>query len=189
MPSKRKFIVYVATSADGFIARPDGSVDWLERPRPKGNYDMGTFYRSVDTCVLGRKTYDFAVKHGMPAVDPQKKVFVFSRTLQKAASPKVSIVTQDASGFGERLRAERGKHIWLMGGSELVASFLDCGQVDEFMIHVIPKIIGEGIPLVAPRHRNAALKLLGSTKFSDGVVRLHYAVRRGKARPSVRGDE
>ena len=181
MSRRRKFIFYGATSVDGFIARPDGSVDWLDRPRPKGNYGISAFYRSIDTVVVGRKTYDVAVKWGMPEVDPHKKVYVFSRTLKQAASAKLSMVSGDAQGFAERLRSEKGKDIWLMGGGELVASFLDCGQVDEFIIHVIPKMIGEGIPLVAPRHRDLALKLLGSTKFSDGVVRLHYAVRRGKA--------
>jgi dihydrofolate reductase len=58
---KHKFIVYVAVSADGFIARRDGSVEWLDRPRPKGNYGMGTLYRSIDAFVLGRKTYDLSV--------------------------------------------------------------------------------------------------------------------------------
>ena len=63
---KCKFIIYVAVSADGFIARRDGSVDWLDRPRPKGNYGMAEFYRSVDTCILsGRKTYDLSVGFGM----------------------------------------------------------------------------------------------------------------------------
>ena len=70
------------------------------------------------------------------------------------------------------------KHIWLVGGSELVAAFLDSEQVDEFIIHVIPTMIGEGIPLVAPRHRNLPLKLLASKTFPDGVVGLHYAVRK-----------
>jgi dihydrofolate reductase len=116
----------------------------------------------------------------MSDLAPGKSVYVFSRTLTKPANSQVTIVSKDAKGFAARLRSEKGKDIWLMGGGELVASFLDCGQVDEFIIHVIPKMIGEGIPLVAPRHRDLALKLLGSTKFSDGVVRLHYAVRRGK---------
>jgi dihydrofolate reductase len=175
---KRKFIVYVATSADGFIARRDGSVDWLDRPRPKGNYGMGAFYRSIDTCILGRKTYDLSVKFGMAGGYTGKKNYVFSRTLSKAASPKVSIVSEDVPAFAERLRSEKGKDIWLLGGAELVASFLDAGQVDEFIIHVIPTMIGEGIPLVAPRHRNLHLKLLTTKSFTDGVVKLHYAVRR-----------
>jgi dihydrofolate reductase len=91
----RKFIVCVASSADGFIARRDGSVDWLDRPQPKGNYGMGAFYRSVDACVMGRKTYEHAVKFGMADRYSGKKNYVLSRTLNKAVSPKVSIVKDD----------------------------------------------------------------------------------------------
>ena len=178
MPRKRKFIVYVATSADGFIARKDGSVDWLERPRPKGNYGMAAFYRSIDAAVIGRRTYDFAVSHGMTDPNPGKKNYILSRTLTKAASPQVLVVNEPIAAFADRLRAERGKDIWLMGGAESIAAFLDCGQVDEFIIHIIPKIIGEGIPLIAPRHRDISLKLLSSKTFLDGVVRLHYAIRK-----------
>lgn len=174
---ERKFIVYVATSADGFIARRDGSVDWLDRPRPKGNYGMAEFYRSIDTCILGRKTDDLSVSFGMAEGYVGKKNYVFSRTLSKAASPKVSVVSEDVTVFAEQLRSEKGKDVWLVGGADLVATFLDAEQVDEFIIHVIPRMIGEGIPLVAPRSRNLRLKLLASKKFSDGVVRLHYAVR------------
>ena len=174
---KRKFIVYVAVSADGFIARLDGSVDWLDNPRLKGDHGMGDFYRSIDTCILGRKTYDLSVKFGMADGYRGKKNYVFSRTLSKAASPKVSIVREDVHLFSERLRSEKGKDIWLVGGAELVAAFLDSGQVDEFIIHVIPTLIVEGIPLVAPRHRDLPLKLLTTKMYPDGVVKLHYAVR------------
>jgi dihydrofolate reductase len=120
---KRKFIVYVAVSADGFIARPDGSVDWLDRPRPKGNYGMGAFYRSIDTCVLGRKTYDLSVSFGMAEGYAGKKNYVFSRTVSKAASPKVNIVSEDVHVFAEPMRSEKGKNIWLVGRAELVAAF------------------------------------------------------------------
>jgi dihydrofolate reductase len=137
---------------------------------------MGAFYRSIDTCVLGRKTYDVSVKFGMADGYAGKKNYVFSRTVSKAASPKVSVVSGDVHIFSERLRSEKGKHIWLVGGAELVAAFLDSGQVDEFIIHLIPTMIGEGIPLVAPRHRDVPLKLLTTKRFPDGVVRLHYAV-------------
>lgn len=88
------------------------------------------------------------------------------------------VVNEPIAVFAEGLRAETGKHIWLMGGAESIAAFLDCGQVDEFIIHVIPRIIGEGIPLIAPRHRDISLQLLTSKTFPDGVVRLHYAVRK-----------
>ena len=114
----------------------------------------------------------------MPDGDPHKKSYVFSRTLRKVTSSKVTLVGEDPHSFAERLRADRGKHIWLMRGGELLASFLDCGRGDEFIIHVIPKMIGEGIPLVAPRHRDIALKFLEIKKFPDGVVRLHCTFSR-----------
>jgi dihydrofolate reductase len=175
---RRRIIAYLAMSADGFIGRLDGSVDWLDRPRPKGNYGMAEFIRSIDTCIIGRKTYDFALSFGMKDPNPGKKSYVFSRKMKKAPSPKVSMVNEDVNTFVERLRGEKGKSIWLMGGAKIFAAFLDAGQIDEFIIHVIPTMIGEGIPLVAPRHRELPLKLLESRKFADGVVRLHYQVSR-----------
>jgi len=178
MPRSRKIIFQGATSIDGFIARLDGSVDWLDRPRPKGNYGMSDFYRSIDTCVMGRKTYDFAVSMGRADFYPGKKNYVFSRTLKKAASPNVIVASEAVASFAQRLRAEKGKDIWLVGGAEIVAAFLDCGQLDELAIAIVPKMIGEGIPLVAPRHRNLSLKLLSSKKFPDGMVQLHYRVPR-----------
>src|SRR6476619_7420491 len=92
MAPKRKIIVYIATSADGFIARSDGSVDWLDRPSPKGNYGMGTFYKSIDTILWGRKTYDTALefqKKGVngSAFDTRVKNYVFTRTLLQSPAP------------------------------------------------------------------------------------------------------
>ena len=88
----------------------------------------------------------------------------------------MSIISEDVPVFAERLRSEKGKD-WLVGGAELVAAFLDSAQVDQFIIHVTPKMIGEGIPLIAPRHRDLGLKLLATKSFPDGVVKLHYAVQ------------
>jgi len=176
MARNRKFIVYVATSVDGFIARSDGSVDWLDSPRLKGNHGIRTFYRSIDTCVLGRKTYEQSVKFGMADGYSGKKNYVLSRTLTRAESPKVSVINDDLTVFAKRLRAEEGRHIWLVGGAELIAGFVDADEVDEFIIHVIPQIIGDGIPLLSPRHRDLPLKLLSCRMFADGVVRLRYRV-------------
>jgi dihydrofolate reductase len=111
------------------------------------------------------------------AFDPRVKNYVFTRTLPQAAAPAgVEFVTDAIKAFSSRLRREKGKHIWMMGGAGIIASFLDEGEIDEFIIHVIPKLISEGIPLIAPRHRTVSLKLLACKKFPDGVVRLHYAV-------------
>jgi dihydrofolate reductase len=184
MARKRKIIVYIATSADGFIARLDGSVDWLERPRPKGNYGMGAFYKSIDTILWGRKTCDMALdfqQKGVPgsAFDTRVKNYVFTRSLPPSPPPPgVEFVGEPIKTFATRLRKKKGKDIWMMGGAGIIASFLDEGEIDEFMIHVIPTFIGEGIPLIAPGRRTVSLKLISSTRFTDGVVKLHYAVRK-----------
>jgi dihydrofolate reductase len=189
----RKIIVYIATSADGFIARPDGDVGWLDRPRVAGNYGMNDFYRSIDTVLLGRKTYDFALKMGQTSY-PGRMNYVFSRTPRRSSVPEVEFIAEEAGEFAKGLRITPGKDIWLVGGGELIGSLLDAGQVDEFIVHVIPILIGEGIPLLHPRHRAVPLALLSCRSFPDGVVRLHYRVARrseGKAsgpkRPRRRG--
>ena len=87
-------------------------------------------------------------------------------------------MNEPIKAFTNRLREEKGKDIWMMGGAGIIASFLDEGEIDEFIIHVIPKFIGEGIPLIAPGRRTVPLKLISSTKFPDGVVRLRYEVAR-----------
>jgi dihydrofolate reductase len=169
--------VYIATSADGFIARPDGGVEWLDRPR--ADYGMDAFFRSVDTILWGRKTYEVALGFtGGKGVGygAQVKNWVFSRRPPTSPSPDVEFVHEPIRTFARRLRATPGRDVWIMGGAGLIASFLDAGEIDEFIVHVIPTIIGEGIPLSAPRHRLVPLRLRSTKRFSDGVVRLHYEV-------------
>jgi len=176
----RKIITYIATSADGFIARPDGSVDWLNRPSPKGHYGYPAFFKSIDTILWGRKTYDKGIEMGMKAAGfgAEIKNYVFTRSsdLPKPPGLTVEFVNEPIKPFAQNLRAQPGKSIWMMGGGGIIASFLDVGEIDEFSIHVIPVMIGEGIPLVAPRHRMVKLTLLSTKKFPDGVVHLNYRV-------------
>jgi dihydrofolate reductase len=182
MVRERKIIVYIATSADGFIGRSDGAVDWLERPMPEDNYGMGEFYASIDTILWGRKTCDMALefqKKGVAgsAFDTRVKNYVFTRSLPEGAAPAgVEFVNEPIKEFAGRLRAEEGKDIWMMGGAGIIASFLDAGEIDEFVIHVIPTFIGEGIPLIAAGRRTVPLELISCRKFPDGVVELHYGV-------------
>ena len=184
MQSSRKIIVYLAASADGYIARPDGDVEWLNRRPDKYDYGMREFYTTIDTVLIGRKTYDWAMdyaqKTGMKGSVFDRKLvnLVFSRKPPKEVSPGVQFVSEPVKEFAQRLRATPGKNIWMMGGGELIASFLDAGEIDEFDIHLMPVFIGEGIPLIAPRHRDLELTLLTSQAFPDGVVRLHYQVPR-----------
>jgi dihydrofolate reductase len=182
MKAQRKIIVYIATSADGYIARPDGDVEWLNRRPHTVDYGMRAFYPTIDTILWGRKTYDWALDYSKKSgssdgmFDTKLTNYVFSTKPPKRETPGVEFVSAPVKAFARRLRAKPGKHIWMMGGGELIASFLDAGEIDEFDIHVIPTFIGEGIPLVAPRHRDVPLRLRSARKYPDGVVRLRYAV-------------
>lgn len=181
----RKIIVYIATSADGYIARPDGGIDWLDRPHPKGDYGMPAFFRSIDTILWGRKTLDFAMSHGGVGMYGLKVVnYAFSRNPPAKPVPGVEFVKEPIREFARKLRAKPGKNIFMMGGSEIIGSFLDAGEIDEFSIHVIPVFIGEGIPLIAPARRTVPLRLISTKKFPDGVVHLNYQVVRKRTRVS-----
>ena len=107
--------------------------------------------------------------------------YVFSRRPPPASVPAgVQFVTESIAAFAGRLRTQSGKQVWLMGRGEIIGSFLDEGAIDEFIITVVPTFIGEGIPLLAPRHREVALRLLGVQQFPDGVVQPHYEVQRSR---------
>ena len=169
-------------SADGYVARPDGNLDWLTRwPAPKGFYGLPKFSSSIDAKILGRKTFDLSVKMG--ASFTAKDVhYVFSRGAPPVSVPAgVQFVTESIRTFAKRLRKQAGKDIWMMGGGEIIGSFLDESAIDEFIITVVPILIGEGIPLIAPRHCEVPLRLLSLRRFQDGVIQLHYEVRQPRA--------
>src|ERR1051325_8104325 len=118
--SKRKVVVSLAVSADGFIARKDGSVDWLDRPRTAGDYGMGKFVASIDTIVMGRNTYDVVLRFlregkTIPRM-PGVKHYVFSRKLRKKVVEGFEYANEPIGTFVKRLRAQKGKNIWMMGG-------------------------------------------------------------------------
>jgi dihydrofolate reductase len=177
MTQRRKIIVHIAASADGYIAGPDGSLDWLtSRPAPKGFYGLPDFARSVDAKILGRRTFDVSVAMGA-RFGKDDVHYVFSRRPPPASVPAgVQFVAQSIGAFAEALRKQAGKNIWLMGGGEIIGSFLDDDAIDEFIITVVPTFIRQGIPLIAGRHREVALRLRSATPFPDGVVQLHYDV-------------
>ena len=176
MTKRRKVIVHIATSADGYIARSDGDLEWLtSRPAPKGFYGMNAFMKSVDTKVLGRKTYEVSLRMG--AKFDSGRTIVFSRHPPANAPSGVQFVHDAIGPFVSRLREQPGKDIWLMGGGEIIASFLDAQAIDELVISVVPVFIGEGIPLIARRHRHVPLDLQSVERFEDGLVQLRYCVQ------------
>ncbi|HKC46253.1 MAG TPA: dihydrofolate reductase family protein [Gemmatimonadales bacterium] len=178
MTTPRKVIVHIGASADGYIARPDGDLEWLtSRPAPPGFYGMNAFMKSIDTKLLGRKTYEASLRLGAK-FGGKGRTIVFSRHAPPADAPSgVEFVSEAIGPFMSRLREEPGKDIWLMGGGDLIASFLDAQAIDEFVVSMAPVFIGDGIPLIARRHRHVPLELISSERFEDGLVQLRYRLQ------------
>lgn len=129
MKARRKFIAYIATSADGYIARPDGDVEWLNRRPRTVDYGMREFCPTIDTILWGRKTYDWLLnyykKKGKKAglFDTKVTNYVFSRKPRRRSAPGVEFVSEPVKPFAQRLRATPGKQIWMMGGGELLGTW------------------------------------------------------------------
>jgi dihydrofolate reductase len=174
----RKVVLGLGISLDGYIARPDGAVDFLFMPK---DYSMGPFFATIDTAIMGRKTYDAALKMSRGGFGEWKmKNYVFSHSQPAGESGGVTFVNETPKIFVENLRRRPGKNIWLMGGGELGRDFLKDDVVDELYIGIVPILIGEGIPLFPSGFPQREFTLLENKTFSKGLIVLKYARTRKK---------
>src|SRR5579859_947534 len=174
----RKVVLGLGISLDGYIARKDGSVDFLFMPK---DYSMGPFIKSIDTAVLGRKTYDDGLKMGGTFTGPIK-YFVFSKSLPAGERNGVTFTNESPTTAIAEIRKQPGKHIWLMGGCELIRDFLKEDLVDELYLGVVPTLIGEGIPLFPSGFPQREFDLIENRSYSQGLISLRYErVREKKA--------
>jgi dihydrofolate reductase len=171
----RKVTFGVANSLDNFIARNDHAVDWLLWGKDAAAI-VAEFWKTIDTVVMGRKTYEVALKSGMRAY-PGVKNYVFSRTLKKRPDDQVEIISQDVAAFVRRLKKQKGKAICVMGGGELARPLLEADLIDEIGLNIHPVLLGSGIPLFLPRKRQLNLKLLECRPFRNGCVFVRYSVK------------
>ena len=174
----RKIILGLGISLDGYIARPDGAVDFLFMPK---DYSMGPFFKTIDTAFMGRKTYEVALRMGGGSVGSAGITsYVFSRTLPAGERNGVIFVNGTPKKAAEMVRKRKGKNIWLMGGGELGRDFLKEDLVDELYIGVVPVLIGEGIPLFPSGFPQREFRLLENKTFSRGMIALKYERARKK---------
>ncbi len=177
--SMRKVKYSVGASLDGYIAGPDGSVDWLERVTRsiKGeDFGMAEFFASIDTVLMGRKTYEIAVKMGMGKGYSGMKNIVFSRTLPPGKRDGVEFVAGDPGEFVARLRQEPGKDIWLCGGGELAREFLKAKALDEITLGVVPVLVGAGRLTFSPEFPETDVELVECKQYKGGVLGLTYRI-------------
>ncbi|MDD4496636.1 MAG: dihydrofolate reductase family protein [Methanosarcinaceae archaeon] len=172
----RKVILYIAMSLDGYIARINGDIDWLDGDGSEPNADFGydEFYSSIDTVIMGRKTYDQVLTFGEY---PYKGTRGYVFTSEKRPDNEDVIFTDENAGpLITKLKKEIGKNIWLIGGAGIIDAFIKKGLIDEYIITVIPCILGEGIPLFKACNPEIKLKLLKHESV-NGMAMLHYAKR------------
>lgn len=170
----RRVRYQVAMSLDGYIAGPKGEADWITGDP---DIDFRALFEQFDTFLIGRKTFETMAKAGR-GTTPGVKTYVFSRTLRQSDYPDVTVVADEAAETVKKLRAQKGKDIWLFGGGELFQSLLDAGVVDTVEVAVVPILLGGGLPLLPPPARRAKLKLTGHKVYpKSGIVSLQYAVR------------
>jgi len=179
-----KISVYIATSLDGFIAREDGSLDWL--PGSDGeaidgnNEDYGyhAFMESVDVLIMGRNTYEMVAGFG-PWPYGEKKVIVLSSSI-KELPPELPDVVELRSGSPDdivkQLEASGYKHAYIDGG-HTIQGFLKSDLINEITITRVPIVIGGGIPLFGPLEKDYVLKHITTQSFDNGFVQSRYAIQ------------
>ena len=166
----RKIILFIASSLDGYIAKNNGSVDWLPVNCPSG-YDK--FYKSIDTVIMGKKTYDQVLTFGAyPYKD--KKSYVLTHNDSKNSDEDIQFVN-NAEKLTKNLLTIPGSDIWLVGGAEIITTFMNFGFIDEIIISIIPVVLGSGISLFTNIQKETKFQLIETTEY-DGLVEIHYKV-------------
>lgn len=174
MQNERKVIVYIAMSLDGFIAKKDDNIDFLNAVEEEGqDYGYNDFIKTVDTVIMGRRTYDKVLSFGIGFPHADKDTYIITRTA-RAPVDKINFYTGDLQKLVNLLKSKSGKNIFVDGGGLVIQELLKNNLVDEFYISIIPTLLGAGIPLFDVGRAELNLKLVSSKAFNKGLVQLHY---------------
>jgi len=173
MENDRKIILYIAMSLDGYIAKPNDDLSFLSIVKKEGeDYGYADFVATVDTVLIGRKTYDWVTKQvEFPHAD--KTAYVITRT-PRPNMGKTVFYTGDLTELVRKLKSEPGKNIFCDGGAEIVNELLKNNLIDELIISVIPVLVGEGTRLFKEARPERILKLISVKTFDSGLVQLRY---------------
>ncbi len=170
----RKVTYGGACSLDGYIAGPDEAMDWLQWSDDAQAISAAS-WKGVDTILMGRKTFDFAMKSGGGGANSKIRTYVFSRTLEEVPEG-AELISEDAAGFVRKLKEEPGGDIIVMGGGELGSALIEGGVVDEIGFNIHPVLLGAGVPGLPPMDRRVALELIEARPIAKGCVLVRYKV-------------
>lgn len=172
----KKCKLFIATSIDGYIAREDGALDWLDAiPNPDQlDYGYHTFYDSVDTLIMGRKTYEEVLGFGVDWPYPNCKTYIVSSKEVEIKTENTYLINDPLESKIKEWQNEEGKDIWVVGGGVLISSMLDLGLIDEMLLTITPVILGSGIPLFPNSPKETQFELVKTEAFDTGFVNLTY---------------
>lgn len=170
----RKVILYIATSLDGYIAQPNDDLSFLSIVEQEGqDYGYADFMKTVDAVIVGRKTYDKVISMGFDFPYADKDAYILTRTARTNTGP-VKFYTKDLKSLIDKLKSESGKNIFCDGGAEIVNELLKDDLIDEFIISVVPILVGNGTKLFKDGRPEQKLELISVKSFDKGLTQLHY---------------
>ena len=172
----RKLSLFIATSLDGYIAKPNDDLSFLKLVEKEGeDYGYAEFTANIDTIILGRRTYDYVLKEiGSSHYDNgQRDVYVVTRT-ERPSIGRTTFYTGKLTDLVQRLKSENGKNIYCDGGAEVINELIISDLIDEFIISVIPILVGNGIRLFKDGRPEQQLELIDAKTFDTGLTQLHY---------------
>ncbi len=172
--------MYIAQSLDGYIARKDEGLDWLENfPHEEGaDYGYGDFYEGIGVVLMGRKTYDFVRESGAEWPYANCSCIVLTRNKDlKIFTPNTVLWDGVDRENAEELRNSEGKDIWVVGGGRVISDFLSLNLIDEILVTIVPVMIGEGIPLFGGHEGDSNWALRKVEPFSGGILNIEYSLK------------
>ena len=173
----RNIVLFIAASADGFIAAPDGNIDFLNLAElPGEDYGYAAFTASVDTVILGRKTYEKVLSMGVTYPHEEKTVYVFSRK-PRPANGHIHFVQETPTAFAQKLKAKSGKDIYCDAGAEIIAQLLSAALIDRIILTIIPVNLFEGILLFPNAQVPESFVLHAAQTYPLGIVQRTYVLK------------
>jgi dihydrofolate reductase len=177
MNSTRKVILFSAMSLDGFIAKTNGNIEWLfDIPNiDKTDHGYKDFYKTIDTTIMGRKTYDqILLDEGNESIIyPGKKNYVFSH-IKRKSTDSVEFISDDIVSFIKELKTKPGKDIWILGGGQVNSMLFENNLIDTLQLQIFPILLNHGIPLSNCDLDEIKFKLIRTEVFPTGVIGVLY---------------
>lgn len=172
----RKLSLFIATSLDGYIAKPNDDLSFLKLVEKEGeDYGYAEFTANIDTIIVGRKTYNYVLNEiGSSHYDNgQRDVYVITRS-ERPRVGRTTFYSGNLADLVQRLKSENGKNIYCDGGAEIINELLRQDLIDELIISIIPILLGNGTRLFKDNRPEQQLKLLNVKSFETGLTKIHY---------------